>query len=269
MSEYVLDPASGLHYLEFGQGPTLLLLHANGADAQLYLPIIASLASRYRIVAPDLPGHGHSLACKPESVPDYLNVMKRFMDAHIQEPFAVLAHSLGALVSYLLLEERPPETAIWMEPAIFELRPLVKASLPLLARTYALDKHRREPLVKYLESLAWDHRRADPVRVVSFVESYMRSCRQVQSMWLRHYPTFLPWDYSHADLPITCIRGQKNTFISKAAHRLAEALPQGNDVVIPEAGHCLLNENNRAVVQAVEHALERYFIKTGAVQASS
>jgi pimeloyl-ACP methyl ester carboxylesterase len=252
MAEYITDPHSGLDYLAFGEGPPLLLLHGNGADAQLYLPILASLSPYFRILAPDLPGHGHSLACKPTSIENYLNTVRRFIDAHIDGPFFLVAHSLGALVSHLLMDSHKPLAAVWMEPAIFQLRPLVKAGLPLLAKTYRLDKHRREPLVKYMHGLAWAPQKADPVRVASFVEAYMQSCREVQSLWIKHYPEFLPWDFSEHHTPIACIRGQKDTFISKATSSLVQQLPQGKEIIIPEAGHCLLNENNLAIVKAIQ-----------------
>lgn len=269
MSEYMRDPRSGLHYLEFGHGPTLLLLHGNGADAQLYLPILATLSPHYRVVAPDLPGHGYSLGCKPTTLEQYLKIVSDFIDAQVGSDFVLMAHSLGALVSYLLMATHSPRAAVWMEPAIFELRPLVKASLPLFAKTYPWDKHRRKPLVQYLNALAWAPEQADPVRVASFVEAYMRSCRQVQSMWLKHYPGLLPWDFSACQLPITCIRGQKETFISKATSALVPRLPQAREIIIPHAGHCLLNENNQAIVSALHESFGTQFTKTGAVQASS
>lgn len=269
MSEYLHDTHSGLRYLEFGHGPTLLLLHGNGADAQLYLPLLAALSPHYRVVAPDLPGHGHSLHCKPKDVESYLNTLRQFIKAQVGREYVLLAHSLGALVSYLLMPEHLPRAAVWMEPAIFELRPLVKASLPLLAKTYRWDRHRRKPLINYLNALAWAPENADPVRVASFVEAYMQSCRDVQSMWLRHYPELLSWDFSRCQLPITCIRGEKDTFISKATTALAPQLPQGREVVIPRAGHCLLNENNQAIIETIHASFGTQFTKMGAVQASS
>lgn len=46
--------------LEGGDGPPLVLLHGPGAYAAHWLSIIPALESRYRVVIPDLPGHGSS-----------------------------------------------------------------------------------------------------------------------------------------------------------------------------------------------------------------
>src|SRR5712671_5257547 len=52
----------GLHYLERGEGPPLVLLHGNGAMVQDFeiSGIIERLAQRYRVIAVDRPGFGHT-----------------------------------------------------------------------------------------------------------------------------------------------------------------------------------------------------------------
>lgn len=253
MPEYRRDPGTGhLHYLEFGQGEPLLLLHGNGADAQLYMPILAALSPHFHILAPDLPGHGFSKKSQPRSVEEYVDWIETFVLTHIHGPFRLIGHSLGGLVSYLLMQRGLPITsAVWMEPAIFELRPLVKAALPLYAKNYARTPHYRPEVVRHLNSLAWDASRADPVRVVAFVEAYMRSERSVQALWLREYPQLLPWRFEQLQLPILCIRGEKETFISRATSALTPRLPMGREVILPRSGHCLLNEDNEGLVREI------------------
>ena len=44
-----------------GDGPTILLLHGLPSSSRMYQPLLESdLASRYRLIAPDYPGFGHS-----------------------------------------------------------------------------------------------------------------------------------------------------------------------------------------------------------------
>ena len=62
-SHYVdLDNGTKIHYVDEGEGPTLLLLHGNPTSAFLYRHLIAALKSDYRLVAPDYPGFGRSEA---------------------------------------------------------------------------------------------------------------------------------------------------------------------------------------------------------------
>lgn len=47
-----------VNLIDKGQGDTIVLLHGWGARADIYMSIINLLSSKYRIIAPDLPGFG-------------------------------------------------------------------------------------------------------------------------------------------------------------------------------------------------------------------
>ena len=49
-----------LHYLDVGRGPVCMLLHGFAMPAALWLPFVASLATRFRFVLPNLRGFGGS-----------------------------------------------------------------------------------------------------------------------------------------------------------------------------------------------------------------
>lgn len=49
-----------LYYEVVGEGPPLLLLHYFGGCAQHWEPYVEQLAQHYRLIIPDLRGHGHS-----------------------------------------------------------------------------------------------------------------------------------------------------------------------------------------------------------------
>lgn len=46
-------------------GPTLLLLHGLPSSSRMYEPLLLRLADRYRLIAPDYPGFGHSASPPP------------------------------------------------------------------------------------------------------------------------------------------------------------------------------------------------------------
>ena len=49
-----------VHYHEGGSGETLLLLHGLADDKNSFLATAARLTNRYRVILPDLPGHGEN-----------------------------------------------------------------------------------------------------------------------------------------------------------------------------------------------------------------
>ena len=51
-----------LAYTSIGQGPTVILLHPTPCDHRFWLRVVESLTGRYRVILPDLRGHGQSEA---------------------------------------------------------------------------------------------------------------------------------------------------------------------------------------------------------------
>src|SRR3954467_11083176 len=51
-----------LHYLVAGKGDPVLLLHGYAETSHMWLPLIAKLADKHTVIAPDLRGFGQSAA---------------------------------------------------------------------------------------------------------------------------------------------------------------------------------------------------------------
>ena len=49
-----------LNYLQAGSGPVLLMIHGMAGTCENWQAVIEPLARHYTVIAPDLPGHGHS-----------------------------------------------------------------------------------------------------------------------------------------------------------------------------------------------------------------
>ena len=60
-----------IFYREAGpkDAPTILLLHGFPTSSQMFRNLIPALADRYRVVAPDYPGYGHSSMPRTTSSP--------------------------------------------------------------------------------------------------------------------------------------------------------------------------------------------------------
>jgi haloalkane dehalogenase len=61
-SRHATIAGARVHYVDEGEGPSLLLLHGNPTWSFLYRELIRGLSDRFRCVAPDLPGFGLSRA---------------------------------------------------------------------------------------------------------------------------------------------------------------------------------------------------------------
>jgi pimeloyl-ACP methyl ester carboxylesterase len=92
-----------------GSQPTLLCLHGVGGTKEQWLPQIKHFAQRYRIVAPDLRGHGGTPAvARSYALPCILDDVQQLIAARqIQPPIALLAHSYGGVPALQLALEAP------------------------------------------------------------------------------------------------------------------------------------------------------------------
>ena len=93
-------PTNGieLSVAEFGaSGPPLVLLHGIGSRYVSWMPVIGPLVDHFRLIIPDLRGHGDS--DKPANgylFTDYADDLAGLFEAYeIKRPF-ILGHSLGA-----------------------------------------------------------------------------------------------------------------------------------------------------------------------------
>lgn len=59
-STYAETAGGGLHVLQGGAGAPLVLLGPAGRSAPVFAPLAGRLAARFRVLVPDLPGHGLS-----------------------------------------------------------------------------------------------------------------------------------------------------------------------------------------------------------------
>lgn len=99
-----------LHYMTAGHGPTLILLHGYAETSLMWKPIIPTLAERFTVIAPDLPGIGDS------GIPtDGLDMKSAAIRIHdlakslgVQQA-EVVGHDIGLMVAYAYAAQFPAE----------------------------------------------------------------------------------------------------------------------------------------------------------------
>lgn len=106
---YVEVDGNRIHYLEYGEGSPVLLLHGGGAGSALWFRQIEKLSNTHRVIVPDHPLFGLSsqkayTAPFPRSVFSYLT---GFMDAVGVQRADFVALSLGAQIAMALAIDEP------------------------------------------------------------------------------------------------------------------------------------------------------------------
>jgi pimeloyl-ACP methyl ester carboxylesterase len=92
-----------------GDAPTVLLVHGNGGHAHWWDPLIPALVPGWRVVAPDLRGHGESEWPEPPGyhLRDFAADLDALVRALAPGPLALVGHSMGGRVAVWYAAEHP------------------------------------------------------------------------------------------------------------------------------------------------------------------
>jgi pimeloyl-ACP methyl ester carboxylesterase len=113
---YVEDPVFGGRVALYQAGPkdaeAVVLVHGLGkAAARDWSKLIPALAGRYRVIALDLPGFGHSDKGNHHYSPDnFARVLQGVLHTHAalgERPFTLVGHSMGASVALAYAAAHP------------------------------------------------------------------------------------------------------------------------------------------------------------------
>ena len=150
-SRFVQAAGIRWHVQVMGAGPVLLLLHGTGASTHSWRALAPLLATRFTVVAPDLPGHGFT-SLPPSfrlSLPEMARSVAALLRALDLRPALVAGHSAGAaiLVRMCLDGAIAPRCLISLNGALLPMQgfageffaPAAKllACLPLVPRVFA------------------------------------------------------------------------------------------------------------------------------------
>ena len=97
-----------MRYFVGGEGPPLLLIHGLGGAASNWTELAPLLLERYRLLVPDLPGHGGSTALPAVSgLEPFADRVALVAEREGMLPAPVVGHSLGGMVVLRLALRRP------------------------------------------------------------------------------------------------------------------------------------------------------------------
>lgn len=95
--------AAGLRWLvlEMGEGPPLVLIHGTGASLHSWRGLAPLLASRFRVVAFDLPGHGFTSPGRSDqcTLPGMAAAIADLLATLRVDPALAVGHSAGAALA--------------------------------------------------------------------------------------------------------------------------------------------------------------------------
>ncbi len=236
--------------MEEGTGPTVVLIHGFGVSAETWRRNIPALASKCRVLAPDLVGHGKSDRPEdaPYSIQYYVNCIKAFLKlVEAQKPI-LIGHSMGGLIAiHLTLQDAAKETAalvledsaglgggpsFWMRMAF--LNYLLRMNL------LGANEDRVRGWLKrgFYDDASKISDESVKRALGSWKDAGYRRIQRKTAMGLRKDERGVSWLIEEISVPTLILWGEKDKQIpAKIAYHAAKRIKNSKVEVLPNCGH--------------------------------
>jgi pimeloyl-ACP methyl ester carboxylesterase len=264
-----IDLEGPVHYLDFGgpsRGPTIVCVHGLSGSAVNWSAVAPLLTGRYRLLAPDLAGHGLTRSARRGTdVTSNRRLLHRFVESVPAGPVILMGNSMGGMISLLEAGAAPLAVAglILVDPALpfvparpdpFLAAMFVLCATPVLGGAVLGRVHQRSPeaVVSSVLSLVCADVSRVPADIVAHhvevvrrragfpeggrdVSAAMRSVVATAGLGSGHA-------YRQAIRSVTCpvllLHGERDRLVPvTAAHAAGRAHPSWSVVVLPGVGH--------------------------------
>ena len=265
------DTSGGaLAYHDEGSGPAVVLLHGFPLSSYLWRGLIPALASRHRVIAPDLLGLGAS--DKPSGAPLDIRAQAGYVDELLAlldiDRVALVGHSTGGGIAQLLVEQRDDVEALvlidsiafdrWPTTAIGEIQVVPAADETHEAAGLVVRSALRIGTVE--DQLTDDDVRAylEPWNPPAPVDPLFRFARALDGVGLTQLePAMANWD-----LPTLLLWGEDDPFHpADIAERLNAAIPSSALGLVPGCGHFLPDEAPETIFPIIAEYLRANYLR--------
>ena len=131
LHKFVLIDGVKMFYRECGpcEAPVILLLHGFPSSSRMFLNLFPLLSSRYRLIAPDYPGFGHSDTLPPEKFKytfDHLSAcIEHFLSKINVNRYTLYLQDYGGPIGFRIATSHPERvTALIIQNAVIHIEGL-------------------------------------------------------------------------------------------------------------------------------------------------
>ena len=274
-----------IFYREAGpkDGPVLLLLHGVPTSSRMYQPMLeSSLTNKYRLIAPDYPGFGHSSWPPPKDFSytfDHLTqVMEDFTKQLGVEHYVLFLHDYGGPVGMRMAVNHPEKVeAIIIQNAVSHEEGLS----PAWAARKAFWQDRAAHEVAFrasflsLETTKKRHLGTSPhperIDPDTWMDEYYFLCQPGQAdiqtdlfydyqTNVKSYPLWQKWMREHQP-PMLVMWGKYDASFTVAGGEAYKKDVPSAEVHILDAGHFALDEQPEEVIRLTEDFMDRQKLK--------
>lgn len=243
-------PHGQMHYRHAGEGAPLLALHASPGSSRQILGLIGEFASTNRVLAPDTPGNGDSVALfdREPTIVDLAGAMERFLDAVQVDKVDLYGSHTGAAIAAELAILAPSRINAVVLDGVSQMAPdelediLANYAFPFpadrdgayLARVFQFCRD------QYLFFPWYDRtrrgRRDNGLGSAADIHAWVVEVLKANETYHLNYRAAFKWD-AEGRLPLltrpTLLTAGENDPLLESTEQLAAVLPGGRYAALP------------------------------------
>lgn len=256
------------HVQELGAGPTMLLLHGTGASSHSFRHLAPLLARDFRVVVPDLPGHGFTAEARDPSLPGMAAAVAGLVAAMDAPPAVVVGHSAGAAIgARMLLDGGGPAVRLLIglgsallpfpgaAAAFFPVMAKLLFANPLVPELFAAGARFGGGMEGFLERSTGS--RIDPEGVKLYGRLFRRSGHVGGALRMMAHWDLAPLsrDLPSLGSPMLLLHGKEDSAVpATVATGVAAAVPGTMVELMPGLGHLLHEEAPDVIAGRIRQA---------------
>lgn len=262
-----------IHVRVGGSGPAVVLIHGFGDTGDMWVPLAAALVKDHTVVVPDLRGMG--LSSHPET-----GYEKKTQAADIRavlnelkiDNADIVGHDIGTMVAYAYAARYPDKTTrlVVMDAPVPGVPPWEQIVRSPQLWHFSFGGKDAERLVAgreriYLDRF-WNEFAGDPSKIDEATRKYYTKFYAKPGAMRAAFAQFLAIPKDADDnaksiatkltMPVLAVGGAKSFGANEAAV-MRNAATNVTELVVPDAGHWLMEEQPEATVKAVVDFLRR------------
>jgi len=273
-TEEIKTNGTTIHVRSGGKGPAVILIHGYGDTGDMWVPLAKELMRDHMVIVPDLRGMGLSAVATDgfEKV-NQAEDMAGVLDALDVKQVDVVGHDIGNMVAYAFAKAHPDRTTrlVVMDapvPGIGPWEEVLKNPLLWHFRFGGPDMERlvagRERI--YLDRF-WNEFSANPSRFTEASRAHYAELYSKPGRMHAGFKQFAAFDQDaivnraalekgRLEMPVLAVGGARS-FGTTMAFVMRFAADDVRQVVIPDSGHWLMEEQPEATVAAIRAFLDR------------
>jgi pimeloyl-ACP methyl ester carboxylesterase len=263
-----------LHVRVGGKGPAAVLLHGYGETGDMWAPLAANLARDHTVIVPDLRGMGWS--SRPAGGYDKKTQgrdIAGLLDALKIEKADLVTHDIGNMVGYALAAQYPDRITrfVIMDAPLPGIGPWDEIIRSRALWHFSFQGPDAERLVAgreriYLDRF-WNEFSADPKKFDEASRQHYARLYARPGAMHAGFNQFAAFDQDAVDnkafvakgkltMPVLAVGGEKS-FGPTMAVVMRAAATDVSELVIPNSGHWLMEEQPAATIAAIRAFLDR------------